>query len=182
VRIIAGTAKGRPLKTPKGIMTRPTQDRIKESMFNILANYGFENYQVLDLFSGTGALGLESLSRGADQAILVDYHTNKIILDNINYCGFTSQCAIIKKDVYDAIRILQGRNFDLVFADPPYNRNFVNPVIASVFRNKLLKKTGIFVMEHSKKEIIDQNMMAYRVFRQSNYGDTVVSFLQSVSE
>lgn len=182
MRIIAGTAKGRPLKTPKGMLTRPTQDRIKESVFNILANYGFENFQVLDLFSGTGALGLEALSRGADQATLVDYHTNKIILDNINYCGFTSQCAIIKKDVYDAIRILKGRQFGLIFADPPYNRNFVNPVIESVFRNKLLKDRGVFVIEHSKKETIVPNMMVYRVFRQSNYGDTVVSFLQSVSE
>ncbi len=178
MRIIAGRARGKRLKTPKGMLTRPTQDRIKESLFNILENYGFSGTNVLDLFSGTGALGLESVSRGAEKAVLVEHRTGKIILDNIIYCGFEAECVIIKKDVYQYLRTVKDSRFDYIFADPPYEKGFVQPVADIVSEKQLLAQDGILIIEHTKKEPVSvpENLMLFRV---KEYGDTIISFFKN---
>lgn len=178
MRIIAGSARGKRLKSPKGMLTRPTQDRIKESLFNILENYGLRGTTVLDLFAGTGALGLEAMSRGADKAIFVEHRTGKIILDNIIYCRFEENCVIIKKDVYQYLKTMKGSQFDYIFADPPYDKGHVQPVIDYVGEAKLLTDQGILVMEHTKKERITVPD-TLDLFRVKEYGDTVISFLKN---
>ena len=124
MRIIAGTAKGTRLKTPKGMKTRPTADRVKVSVFGILADRPVDAV-VLDLFAGTGALGLEALSRGAAAATLVDKGAEsiKIIADNVNLAKMGKSVTICREDVFQAVKRLAkaGVVFDLIFCDPPYN-------------------------------------------------------------
>lgn len=122
MRVQTGTAKGRKLKTPSGINVRPTSGRVKKSIFDTLGN--IEDTSALDLFAGTGSLGLEALSRGAKKAVFVEKEREaiKIISDNIEKCGFADRSEIISTDYKKAIRILEKKSarFDLVFIDPPY--------------------------------------------------------------
>lgn len=182
MRIIAGSAKGRALKSPKGMLTRPTQDRIKESIFNILENYGFSGAAVLDIFAGTGALALEALSRGAASCVCIDHYTQRLIEQNAACCGFAAQCRVMKQDVDKALPRLQGQSFQYIFADPPYNKNLVNDTIRMVFQYGLLQPQGLFLMEHSRKEVIEPGP-TWSVIRQKTYGnDTCISFISGYQE
>jgi 16S rRNA (guanine966-N2)-methyltransferase len=182
VRIIAGSAKGRNLKSPKGMLTRPTQDRTRESLFNVLENYGFLGSQVLDVFAGTGALGLEALSRGAEHCVFIDHYTRQLIVENAALCGFTSQCEVLKMEVERALQRLQGRSFHYIFADPPYNKNLINDTIRLIFQYGLLRPQGLILMEHSPKEMISTDG-PYHIFRTKRYGkDTCISFIRGRQE
>ena len=122
MRIITGTAKGCRLKAPKGMGTRPTADRVKESLFNILGQSVRDSF-VLDMFAGTGALGLEALSRGAIGAVFVDKATANVILGNAVHTKLADRAEIIAGDVNKILPRLEkkGLSFDIIFADPPYN-------------------------------------------------------------
>lgn len=179
VRIIAGFAKGIRLKTPKGLKTRPTADRVKESVFAILGEKVL-NARVLDLFSGTGNLGLEALSRGAREAVLVDHNSQsiKIIIENSILTDFTRATIICREDAFRALRRLEkeGNSFDLIFCDPPYNMGFSTSILDILGSGRLLNQGGLLVLEHSKHEKISESGKRIVAIRSESYGETVVSF------
>lgn len=177
MRIIGGSARGRQLKSPKGMLTRPTLDSTRESLFNILANYGLHGARVLDVFAGTGALGIEALSRGADYCAFVDHYTQRLIQQNADACGFKGQYDVYRMESHRALAKLAGQEFHYIFADPPYHKNLVNDTIFFIFKYNLLASGGMIIMEHSCKEPVVEDPL-YRVIREKTYGkETRVSFI-----
>lgn len=178
MRIIAGSAKGHRLKSLEGMDTRPTQDRVKESVFNIIMNY-ISDCKVLDLFSGTGNLGIEALSRGARYAVLVDKNPAcaKIIKDNLIHTKLEDKAKMVCEDVSSALRRLKGQQFNLIFMDPPYSKGHIQPTLDVIFENNILASEGLVVVERSKKDEIPQSQ-SYQVVREQTYGDTAVSFIK----
>lgn len=181
MRIITGSAKGIQLKTPTGLSTRPTTDRVKESLFGILG-YLVEDARVLDVFAGTGNLSLESLSRGASSAVAIDKSANcqRIIRENAVKTRLDDRITVLKGDGlrYLAQYASEGRQFDLIFADPPYEQGFVEKVVTLVDASDVLADGGVLIVEHSKKEMIDEaSLTKLEIRRQERYGETVVSFL-----
>lgn len=181
MRIITGSAKGIQLKAPTGLSTRPTTDRVKESLFGILG-YLVEDAHVLDIFAGTGNLSLEALSRGAASAIAIDKSANcqKIIRENGVKTRLADRLTVLKGD---GLRYLsqyagEGRTFDLIFADPPYEQGFVEKVLTVVEDSDILADDGVLVVEHTKKEPIEESLLVkLEIRRQERYGETIVSFL-----
>ena len=177
MRIITGRAKGLKLKTPKGLSTRPTSDRIKESLFNVLnVIFKFDDKKILDLFAGTGALGLEAMSRGSAHAVFVDFQTTSIIRDNCINAHFINESEIIKLDIFKAITKFsaQDRKFDLIFCDPPYDKGLCEKTLIAVDKLNLLSSEGLFVAEHSAKESLESNIsnLSIKLLRQIKYGNT----------
>jgi 16S rRNA (guanine(966)-N(2))-methyltransferase RsmD len=178
VRIIAGTAKGRRLATPTGSHIRPVLDQVKESIFNIL--YSVENLDVLDLFAGTGSIGLEAISRGAASVMFVDSDREavKLLHENIRKCSFENQCRVIPKHINSALKMLEksGRKFDLIFIDPPYLKDLVNPTIRQVFETGLLNDGGTIIIEHHPKEPIENLPNGLKISDERKYGQTLMTF------
>lgn len=179
MRIIAGKAKGTKLTVPTGLNIRPTADRVKESVFNILQNY-LQEAIVLDVFAGTGNLGLEALSGGAKSGVFID--VNPLSIDTIKKNGAKTKLLENMK-IYrlDSIRGLMklaqnGDRFDLIFCDPPYNQGFVDRVLEKVDSTKLLAAEGFLIMEHSKHEEIENTCQNIILKRTEVYGETIISF------
>ena len=159
MRIITGKVKGLILKTPKGLSTRPTSDRIKESVFSILNGMvDFEDKAILDLFAGTGALGLEAMSRGATQAVFVDFETVNIIKDNVNRAHFDDKSEIIRGDVFKVMKKFSNnqRQFDLIFCDPPYNKGLWQRALVGIDNLNLLNSEGLLIIEHGADESLEE--------------------------
>ncbi len=179
LRVIGGSARGVPIKAPDTLNTRPTLDRTKESVFNILMPY-ITDTAVLDLFAGSGSLGIEALSRGAKSAVFVD-KSNKcrdIILDNLNKTKFTEQATVLSMDVTNAIKNLHDKQskFDLIFLDPPYNMNFVVKTIQSLDEFDIMSEEGILACEHHVDEIPPEKVGKLVKTRCKNYRETMFSF------
>ncbi len=178
MRIITGKAKGLILKAPKGLSTRPTSDRIKESVFNILNGMiDFNDKSILDLFAGTGALGLEAISRGGAQATFVDFKTINIISDNVNRAHFNDKSEIIGGDVFKIIKKFSDnqRQFDLIFCDPPYNKGLWQQTLVKIDNLNLLKTEGLLIIEHDINETSENLKSILKNIenvRQIKYGHT----------
>ena len=175
MRVITGKAKGLKLKTPKGLSTRPTSDRIKESVFNILNGLiDFEDKAVLDLFAGTGALGIESLSRGAVHTVFIDNDTTQIIKDNVLRAHFDKNTEIIRGDVIKIINKLavNNRQFDIIFCDPPYNKGLWQNTLILIDKLNLLSDNGILIIEHGADESLEAKLNNLELLRQTKYGHT----------
>ena len=165
VRIISGSARGRILKSPQGMATRPTLDRTRESLFNILA------------ISSFGALGLEAMSRGASEGVFIDVRTASLIKKNAELCKVSERCKVLPLNHKNALQHLEGQTFDYIFADPPYDKDFVNETILTVMNYGLLSDTGLLIMEHSAREDIMPSE-SYTVVREKKYGkETRISFI-----
>jgi 16S rRNA (guanine(966)-N(2))-methyltransferase RsmD len=181
MRVISGQAKGRRLKTPKGRELRPTADRVKEALFNILP-HDLTGRRVLDLFAGTGNLSLEALSRGADEALLVDFSRDaaKLIEENLRALGFTRKSRVLTASVFKAVRTLSrgGERFDLVFLDPPYEQGLVGETLKTIAKEPLLGENGVMVAEHSVREKVEEGYGALVLTDRRRYGDTELSFFQ----
>ncbi|MBA4602412.1 16S rRNA (guanine(966)-N(2))-methyltransferase RsmD [Thermoactinomyces sp. AMNI-1] len=181
MRIITGSAKGTRLKMVSGKHVRPTADHVKESFFQVIGPF-FEGGLVLDLFCGTGALGLEAVSRGADRAILIDSSraSCKVARANAQAARLSAQVEIYRSDVLAGIRKLNKRQlkFDYIFMDPPYMKNLLTPVIEKLSFFDLLTEDGIIVAEHSSLSIPPQEIGSYQCYRRLNYGDTVISLFE----
>ena len=179
LRIISGTAGGIRIKAPDTDKTRPTLDRIKESVFGILQPY-LEDTRVLDLFAGSGNLGLEALSRGASQAVFVDESRlcRSIIEENINRTHMSGKAQVIQSDVFRAIQALsrEGRRFDMIFIDPPYSHNYVNKTLQMIEENDIIFENGLIAVEHHEDEQPADVIGRITKVRSRNYGDTVFSF------
>ena len=184
MRIITGSAKGLKLKTPRGNAIRPTGDRVKEAVFNILAGK-IQGALVADVFAGTGNLGLEALSRGADRAVFVDNsHTSMHLLkENAIRARLYEQSEFLRIDAVSAInRLAQDKRlFNLVFCDPPYNRGHVDVVLQRIDAGNILAPEGVVVIEHSKHEPITACFNQLEIRRSEHFGETTISFLQSRS-
>ena len=151
MRIIAGTARSLPLKTIPGMETRPTTDRIKETLFNMLQADVPGSY-FLDLFAGSGQIGLEALSRGAQYAVFVENGKSAAacIEDNIHFTKFDRQTKLYTADVMSALRAMEGKyQFDIIFMDPPYNQLLEREVLAYLADSSLLKEDAQIIVEAS---------------------------------
>ena len=147
MRVITGSARGRKLQTLEGLDTRPTTDRVKESIFNII-QFDIPGRRVLDLFGGSGQMAIEALSRGADSAVIVDANTNavKIINENVKTCGFDKNTKVICGDFSSYLATCKEK-FDVIFLDPPYRENFLIRAINAICDIDILTDGGIIVCE-----------------------------------
>jgi 16S rRNA (guanine966-N2)-methyltransferase len=179
LRVISGMAKGHKLKTLKGNSTRPTSDRVKESLFNIISPYIMDN-DVLDLFAGTGSLGIEALSRGARFAAFVDKSTAcaSVIKENLEHTKFLDKSLVITGEVESSLLRLsrEGRKFGIIFVDPPYNKEFIGQTLNSILQNNIMKPDGIVVAERDIEDEIPEEMGSLKLVRNQKYGDTILSF------
>ena len=173
IRVIAGRAGGRKLKVPKGKCVRPTQDRIKEALFSMLGDQ-VAGARVLDLYSGSGALGIEALSRGAISALFIDNNPGcvDIIQENLDKTGLLGK--VKKGRVGAIIKKLGRKEFDLVFADPPYGKDLARNLLPQLDKYSILSSCSMVIIEHSSKESIAEEAQWFRV-RERRYGDTVIS-------
>jgi 16S rRNA (guanine966-N2)-methyltransferase len=176
MRIISGQQKGRRISAGKSARIRPTSDRVRESIFNVLREE-VEGKRILDLFAGAGGLGLEALSRGAAWVTFVDSSPRSINLlrSNLKKLSLNDRSTVIKLDGMKALKRLE-ETFDLIFADPPYDRGFVQQIVDSVVLSEILQEGGILVLEHHKKETFGCSQ-ELSILKQRRFGDTVVSFL-----
>lgn len=179
MRVITGLAKGRRLLAPKSKEIRPALDQVKEAIFNILFDVG--NLSVLDLFAGTGSMGIEAISRGATHATFVDdfLPSIQLIKKNLLRCGFSDQVKIIKSPVRAAIRRLtkQGKTFDIIFVDPPYQKNLVNQTLEALAQSTIVTPSSIIIVEHHPKEPI-LPIEGLDVTDNRRYGQTLITFLK----
>src|SRR4030043_980274 len=159
MRIIGGRSKGRMLASPKGQAIRPTSDRVKESIFNILQNK-LGGKVVLDLFAGTGNLGIEALSRGAKKAIFVEKGRQALglIQRNLTQFGLEKRSEILPRDVRRAIGILKqkGESFDLILMDPPYEKGLIQKTLMKLHLHRIYHEDSILVIEHDRREPIPE--------------------------
>lgn len=178
VRVISGSARGLKLNTPGDDRVRPTTDRVKESMFNIVQDWVYDS-QVLDLFAGSGALGIEALSRGASQAVFCDNSLDsiKIIKSNIEKARVVDRSQIVSGDFKRCIRDMEAKNqsFDMIFVDPPYYKGLFEEVLDTIRSCKILKKDGIVIVEHDVKRPIGQ-VEGLEVYKEKKYGITMLTF------
>jgi 16S rRNA (guanine966-N2)-methyltransferase len=181
MRIISGSAKGRRLFTLAGRALRPTADRVKESIFNMLGP-SVAGSAVLDLFAGTGNLGIEALSRGAQSAFFVDGSAPSIaiIRKNLVLCAMTARAEVLQDDAFRAIALLRRRRrtFDLLFADPPYEQGFVEKTLKALAVHDIGHGDMLVIIEHTRREPLPDPLDSWMLLRQRKTGDTVVSFLK----
>ncbi|GAA0768875.1 16S rRNA (guanine(966)-N(2))-methyltransferase RsmD [Clostridium subterminale] len=181
MRVIAGKAKGRKLLSPEGMGTRPTLDRIKESIFNIIQNK-VRGSIVLDQFSGTGSLGLEAASRGAKECHLIDMGdvTYKYLKQNIINLKFEDFCTSYKGDSYKYLEEFGriGRVFDLIFIDPPYAKEMIPPALTLIKKYNLLQRDGLIVTKIDSSEEIYEGYEDIVLIDQRKYGNTTVCFYE----
>ncbi len=180
IRIIGGELKGRKLVTVAGIETRPTADRVRESIFNIIGDC-VRGAHVLDLYAGTGAMGIEALSRGAQFVFFADHHKAALaaLAKNLKTCLLENRASTIKWNVLDNLNIIRSHRpaFNLVFIDPPYNKDMIRPTLSNLVMSQCLANGARLALEHSPREPIPSNQPEFEIVDQRRYGKTLVSFL-----
>lgn len=178
MRVSGGTGRGRKLRTPGGLRVRPTSDKVKQALFNILGGRS-EGAVFLDLFAGAGGIGIEALSRGASQAVFVDASKDSIRLvrENLAMTGFEARAQVVQADAAAFLRT-GGGAFDIVFLDPPYTED-IPPLLEAVAAAGILKPDAIVVAEHFKKQPSPEKAGALALYREARYGDTVLSFYKT---
>ena len=181
MRIISGKARGTKLYTLEGTATRPTLDRVKESLFNIIQN-DIEDSTILDLFSGSGAIGLEFLSRGAKKAVLCDNSKDaiKIIKQNVQKTHFEEKAEVYNMEFTKLIERLQKQKFDIIYIDPPYDTDFIKISIEKIIEYKLInEKTKIIVETDDETRILKQiEKMDVEITDKRKYGRATIIFLK----
>ena len=182
MRVIAGTARSLPLKTLKTGDTRPTTDRIKETLFNILMP-DIPGARFLDLFAGAGAIGIEALSRGAKEAFFVEKSSDavKIITENLKFTKLYDKSAILKRDAFDAVAELSGSGvFDVVFIDPPYGKQYGTEILKVLKRSGITDKDTLIVIEEdlSDEIAVGDIFSGYEVKRIKKYRSNRHIFLK----
>ncbi|WP_209125483.1 16S rRNA (guanine(966)-N(2))-methyltransferase RsmD [Alkalihalobacillus sp. BA299] len=179
MRVISGEKKGQPLKAVPGTTTRPTTDKVKESIFNIIGPY-FNGGLVLDLYGGSGNLGIEALSRGVEKAIFVDQNRKAVdvIKENLNLCSFLDRAEVYRNDAKRALKALIKRelSFTYIFLDPPYAEQKIESEISIIHDFYLLEKGGTIIAEHDASIQLAETIGAFSCKRREVYGDTAISF------
>ncbi|WP_110112945.1 16S rRNA (guanine(966)-N(2))-methyltransferase RsmD [Bacillus sp. CGMCC 1.16541] len=173
MRVVSGNVKGRMLKAVPGMTTRPTTDKVKEAIFNIIGPY-FNGGLALDLFAGSGGLGIEALSRGMDKAIFVDRDGKAIqtIKSNLESCQFESQAEVYRNDAERALKAIIKREVqvDLILLDPPYKAQKLKALIETISEHRLLSETGVIVAEHSNDVTLPNEIGLFERVKEETYG------------
>ncbi len=182
MRIISGSARGKRLATFDGNRIRPTSDRLREALFSILfSRLGtFGNLRVLDLYAGTGALSLESLSRGAVHATLIDENRQAaaLIERNARACSVQDRIRLLQGRVLDMLPQLRGQEpYGLIFVDPPYGKELVLPTLETIIRYELLDENGLICVETSRKEAPPEPLEPLQRLTERCYGSSRVTLL-----
>ena len=180
MRVITGSAKGRRLKMPKGGKTRPAMDKVKGSTFNIIASYVPEN-RFLDLFAGSGNLGIEALSRGASFAAFVDAsrECTKTIRENLELTRLSDKAGVFTQDCLKFLKTRKFDPFDVVFIDPPYLKGLLDPLLDYIPICPLFTDETLFIIERQKKDEIGlENREQVEQLDERNFGDTVLTFFK----
>lgn len=184
MRVISGTARGRQIKAPPGSATRPTADRVRESIFNILGTRCVDA-RVVDLFAGAGTMGIEALSRGAADAVFVENNRKaaEVIKGNLGLCGMDDSSRLMVNDVFRGMESLAraGEIFDLIFVDPPYGKELAAMTLERLGRGDLCQEDGLVVVEYSRHDLLKEEYGVLRQRRTERYGETMVSFYAPVS-
>ena len=175
MRVITGKARGIQLKTPEGMQTRPTADRVKEALFSII-NFDIPGAAVLDLFGGTGQLGIEALSRGANSAVFVDAREDacKIIRENLRRTKLESQARVIRSDYQDYLRRCKDK-FDIILLDPPYAEVFLENALKQIGEIDILQSGGIIVTERPLGKELSFKLDGYTRSKDYKYGNTLLT-------
>lgn len=180
MKIIGGVARGKKIFIPKGVYLRATTDRTKESLFNILPS--IEGKSFLDLFAGTGNIGIEAMSRGAVRTVFVEQNPLmiKAIKKNLSLCGFERNYEIIKTTVEQGVGILSRRKdrYDIIFADPPYEKGYVGKILQLLSLASLNSEDGVIAIEHTVREEFEADIGKIALVDQRKYGETVISFFE----
>ena len=194
MRIISGKARGTKINTIDEVTTRPTLDRVRESLFNIIQNYVSNTY-VLDIFAGSGALGIEALSRGAKQAVFCDINKDavKIINENLMKTRLKENAIVYNMNYKKMIEKLSKNDFkfDIVFVDPPYKENLAVNSVKLIIQNNLLNENGIIIIEADEKErdlkelqelnkIDNENLQKIKIIDERKYGRANLIFLRVI--
>jgi 16S rRNA (guanine966-N2)-methyltransferase len=180
MRVIAGKYKGRVLKGPKHEGLRPTAERVKEALFNILGTR-IINADLLDLFAGTGAIGIEALSRGANSVVFADSNrlSIKLLNENLKILNTDDRFRVLHASADRNINTLASRQlrFDLIFLDPPFDEGLLPDTVKGIIGLDLLKEDGILIVEHPRKQVVD--FPGLTGFLTRNYGDISLSFFEN---
>jgi 16S rRNA (guanine966-N2)-methyltransferase len=182
MRIIGGEAGGRTIISPKGSKVRPTPEMVREALFNILKSLNGTIF--LDLFAGTGSVGLEALSRGAERVVFIEKNTKLAyqIVRTVNELGYSARADVLAMDIKQGISRLSKSHekFDIAFADPPYERDMISKIVQYCQDNELMADGGLIVLQHSRREslcLLPQHD-AITLMQERRYGDTMISFLR----
>ncbi|RJX28627.1 MAG: 16S rRNA (guanine(966)-N(2))-methyltransferase RsmD [Dethiobacter sp.] len=186
MRIVAGSAKGRLLKSPRGRKIRPTSDKVKSAFFNITSDY-INNASFLDLFSGTGNIGLEALSRGAGRAVFVekDSYSVQLIRENILLTGMQKFATVLPCDVYRALKILGEKKelFNIIYIDPPYKYQGIEELVQLLSKENLVENGGIIAVErdsHTRERETWLENSPFQPWQRKIYGNTLLVLLKNL--
>lgn len=176
MRVISGKFRGRKLVCPEGLDVRPTTDRVKENLFNLL-QFRIQNSVVLDLFSGSGALGIEAISRGAKEVWFADQSVKSIAYLKENLRNAEFEGGILTADFRAALERLSGKKFDLIFLDPPYSKGLAEKAIEILVKNDMLSSGGVMVYEHLAAEPYAP-ISGIEIYDSRKYGQTELTLLR----
>ena len=181
MRIIAGENRGKKLKAVPGLKTRPTADRVKEAVFSSIDDRLYGS-RFLDVFSGTGSIALEAVSRGAESAVLLEKDADalQVIQDNVTACRQQERCTIMRGDSLASLNTLsrQGKQFDLIYVDPPYQGGLYEEVLKNIAEKKLLAQDGLILLECAKNTSISMENSIFFIYKEKCYGDTIVLYVK----
>ncbi|MDR7076403.1 16S rRNA (guanine(966)-N(2))-methyltransferase RsmD [Neobacillus niacini] len=185
MRVVSGVCKGRALKAVPGNTTRPTTDKVKEALFNMIGPY-FDGGAGLDLFAGSGGLGLEALSRGLDKVIFVDRDVKAIqtIHENIQACKMEQKAEVYRNDADRALKALIKREicFDYIFLDPPYKKQQLISLMQKISENRLLNNDGYVICEHGHDVELPETAGEFSQYKHEKYGIIAITIYSRVSE
>ena len=177
MRVITGKARGIVLKTPEGLQTRPTTDRVKEALFSII-QFDIPGTRVLDLFAGSGQLGLEALSRGAASCVFVegDRGAQKVVSANLRACGLPGDKArLVAGDAFAFLKNNQGAKFDVIFLDPPYGGDLLQNALNDISVFDILVEDGIIICEHAAADRVNFDLPGLSLIKQYKYGQILIT-------
>ncbi|CAM3082064.1 16S rRNA (guanine(966)-N(2))-methyltransferase RsmD [Streptobacillus felis] len=179
MRITSGYLKNRVILSRVGKETRPTLERVKEAIYSIISDK-VEDAIFLDLFSGTGNMSFEAMSRGAKRAVMIeaDKEALRVIIENVNNLNLENSCRAYKNDVLRAIEILENKNetFDIIFMDPPYKENLTEKTLIKLSQHDILSNDGIIICEHGRYEKLNNEIGNFIKFDEREYNKKIVTF------
>jgi 16S rRNA (guanine(966)-N(2))-methyltransferase RsmD len=177
MRVIAGIAKGRRLKSPRTEGTRPILDRVKVALFDILGSV-VDGATFLDLFAGTGSVGIEALSRGATKAIFIDHSVEavKVINENLALTGLRQHSEVLRKDAFKFLEQVKGQKFDIIYIAPPQWQGLIPAALQAIDRTSLISDKGLAITQQHPKEAIPVDLTSLHVAMERKYGDTLLTF------
>ena len=178
MRVVAGKHRSRPLYSPKNSDVRPTTDMVNESIFNIIQNDVIGS-KFLDLFAGSGAIGIEAISRGAEKVVFVDNSKESISLIKQNLQMLKEEAQVIFGDFEYALTRLKNSDFDIIFLDPPYNFKDIKKILDTIKANNVLAPSGIVIFESLYEKDFDKNVDGYKIIKSKKYGITAIDIYEA---